>query len=235
VDEFRRYKGFSKLFAYPALGLVGEAENLAKEVWAEYPIAGAMLQEMVESLPSAGFGAKELHALEELFTRTFDVQAITTLSVGYVLFGDDYKRGDLLVNLSRELEASQIGLGTELADHLPTVLQWLDVAADREMVAEFVEHMLYPAVQNMLSEFEITRTAKRDEMYQKHHRTLIEKPKFRRDLFALPLQALAHVLRTDFELRVVEEDASVGGFSRFLRRELDIQKSGAGRRGRSKP
>jgi len=56
---------------------------------------------------------------EEIYTRTFDVQAITTLDAGYVLFGDDYKRGELLVNLSKEHTKSGNDCDTELADHLP--------------------------------------------------------------------------------------------------------------------
>lgn len=32
--------------------------------------------------------------LQELFLRSFDLQAITTLDIGFVLFGEDYKRGN---------------------------------------------------------------------------------------------------------------------------------------------
>ena len=50
----------------------------------------------------SGFQSNPSRKWEEIYTRTFDVQAITTLDVGYVLFGDDYKRGELLVNLNNE-------------------------------------------------------------------------------------------------------------------------------------
>jgi hypothetical protein len=40
-----------------------------------------------------------------LFTRSFDVQAVTTLDLGYIVFGEDYKRGELLVNRAPEFLA----------------------------------------------------------------------------------------------------------------------------------
>ncbi len=32
--------------------------------------------------------------MEDLYLRTFEVQSITTLNIGYIVFGDDYKRGN---------------------------------------------------------------------------------------------------------------------------------------------
>ena len=70
--------------------------------------------------------------LQELHTRTFDVQALTTLGTGYVLFGDDYKRGALLSNLNREHNDAQNDCRGELADHLPNVLRLIPKLKDQE-------------------------------------------------------------------------------------------------------
>ena len=56
----------------------------------KYPEAGAVLKGFTAFADRA-----TLDKQEELFTRSFDVQAVTTLDLGYVLFGDDYKRGAL--------------------------------------------------------------------------------------------------------------------------------------------
>ncbi len=70
------------------------------------------------------------------------------------MFGDDYKRGELLVNLNREHGAAGIDCGDELPDHLPNVLRLLARWEDRELAAEFAEEILHPALERMVAEFE---------------------------------------------------------------------------------
>ncbi len=47
------------------------------------------------------FAKTPLEQVEETYARTFDVNAVCHLDVGYQLFGEYYKRGALLVELSR--------------------------------------------------------------------------------------------------------------------------------------
>ena len=77
------------------------------------------------SRPSRACSRKIRTCSPELYLRTFDVQAITTLDIGYVLFGEDYKRGALLAGLSAEHKKVSNDCGIELADHLPNVLRLL--------------------------------------------------------------------------------------------------------------
>ena len=95
----------------------------------------------------------DLIAMQELYTRTFDVQAITTLDLGYVLFGDDYKRGELLSNLNREHTQHQNDCGSELADHLPNVLRLIPLLDDEVLVSELVTEIVAPALSQMIGEF----------------------------------------------------------------------------------
>ncbi|HEU4390292.1 MAG TPA: hypothetical protein VFV34_20990, partial [Blastocatellia bacterium] len=61
--------------------------------------------------------------LQELYTRTFDLNPVCTLDIGYHLFGENYKRGELLARL-RETEAPfDLGQATQLPDHLPVLLR----------------------------------------------------------------------------------------------------------------
>ena len=52
-------------------------------------------------------------------------QVLATLDIGYVLFGDDYKRGELLANLNQEHRKANNDCGTELADHLGICVETL--------------------------------------------------------------------------------------------------------------
>ncbi|MCB0404947.1 MAG: hypothetical protein KDD51_09185 [Bdellovibrionales bacterium] len=92
--------------------------------------------------------------LEEVYTATFDVNAVCHLDVGYVLFGEDYKRGEMLVHLSRAHNAVQNRWGTELPDHLPNVLNLLPLMQDRVEREDLVKKMVHPAVRKMIESFD---------------------------------------------------------------------------------
>jgi nitrate reductase assembly molybdenum cofactor insertion protein NarJ len=92
---------------------------------------------------------------EDLYIRTFDIHAICFLEVGYVLFGEDYKRGHLLVKLHDVLREFGIDPRGELADHLPTLLELLPkLRAVRPDEAEaLAEKLIHPALEKMLQGF----------------------------------------------------------------------------------
>lgn len=90
--------------------------------------------------------------MEELYTRTFDIQAIAHLDVGYVLFGEDYKRGHFLVKMQALQSEHRNDCGTELSDHLPNVLTLL-VKMKNEEAAELAGKIVLPAVTKMLEGF----------------------------------------------------------------------------------
>jgi len=91
------YHTIADLFEYPDLEYPQRVRKVIELLNGDYPQAVTDLERFMELLPE-----HELLTMQELFTRTFDVQSATTLDIGYVLFGDDYKRGELLANLSRE-------------------------------------------------------------------------------------------------------------------------------------
>lgn len=153
--------------------------------------------------------------LEELYTRSFDVQAVTTLDVGYVMFGDDYKRGELLVNLSREHNEAGIDCGTELPDHLPNVLRLLDVMEKPELRDELVMKIVGPALRKIIAEFDPARIEMKNAVYKKQHQTLIERSAHHGLLYGNALKALYAVLKEDFDVGT-DEKAFVPYHSQFL-------------------
>ena len=90
--------------------------------------------------------------MEELYTRTFDIQALCCLDVGYTLFGEDYKRGQLLVKMLSLHQRYDNFCGTELADHLPNILTLLP-KLDPEEAGEIVDRLVLPAIEKMTTAF----------------------------------------------------------------------------------
>lgn len=92
---------------------------------------------------------------QELFTRTFDIQAPCCLEVGYAVFGEDYKRGHLLVQLQGLHRKFDNACGTELADHLTNILTLLPkiAKADFDETRDFVSFIVLPGVEKMLEAF----------------------------------------------------------------------------------
>ena len=222
------YERLATLFDYPERNYPAQVQQVLDVLEDRYPVAGAELRRFADALPSDGtagaaLSTEALHELQEIFTRSFDVQSITTLGVGYVMFGDDYKRGELLVNLSREYRNAGLDPGSELTDHLPSVLRLLARWQDRELVEEFVEEILYPALKKMIAEFGPQRMEQRNKLYRKHFKTLIDSSAERGTIFRQPLAALSAVLETDFDLSAVKSPERQSDFLRSVGRELEIE------------
>ncbi|MBT3337068.1 MAG: nitrate reductase [Anaerolineae bacterium] len=77
---------------------------------------------------------KKIHALslseqEELFTRTLDLSPLAAPYVGYQIWGESYKRGEFMAELSHEMKKHQIDLDGELPDHLRPILQYISISS----------------------------------------------------------------------------------------------------------
>ncbi|MCC7233510.1 MAG: hypothetical protein IT242_11245 [Bacteroidia bacterium] len=139
-----------------------------------------------------------LQEMQEIFLRSFDVQAITTLDIGFTLFGEDYKRGQLLVNLNREHREAGNVCHTELSDHLPNILRLLPKMKDEEMRNEIALKLVIPAVEKMMSEFDSKKIEKKDEIYKKNLKTIIDYSSRCRTIYLSVLETLFEVLKKDF-------------------------------------
>lgn len=91
--------------------------------------------------------------LQELFTRTFDLNPVCALEVGWHLFGEEYERGAFLVRMREALREHGVPEGGELPDHLATMLRLLP-RLDRDEADLLVVHALAPAVDKMLGPLE---------------------------------------------------------------------------------
>ena len=194
--ERLHYSLLAALFEYPDAEYPQRVQDVVEFLDGRYEKASAELGRFVSYLPT-----QNLLTMQELFTRSFDVQAVTTLDIGYVLFGDDYKRGEMLANLNREHIAAGIDCGTELADYLPNLLRLLAALEDEDLIIDMVSAVLVPALREMIGEFNPDRVEKRNISYLKHYKTLIETPDVAIEavtLYQFALNTLYLVLKQDF-------------------------------------
>ena len=228
----QRYDLLASLFSYPGPDYGEHIAAAAAVLRSDYPEAAAELTQLASFLPAPANWSVEAATseLQEVYTQSFEVPAITTLDVGYVVFGDDYKRAELLVGLGKEHRTAGIDCGDELADHLPNILRLLANWEDEELTTEFVQQILHVAVRRMVEEFHPERMKLRNALYQKHHKTVLDSSKQRAMMFRHLLVAVRTVLETDFELVDRTPSRPSSEFLSSIRREMEIEEKGAGRR-----
>lgn len=95
---------------------------------------------------------RERGDLEDLYTRTFDLNPVCSLDVGWHLYAENYDRGAFLVSMRESLRRHGIDEATELPDHLPLVLRLLARMPAEERSA-LIEESLLPALRKMIDGF----------------------------------------------------------------------------------
>lgn len=91
--------------------------------------------------------------VEEFFTQTFDLNPSCCLEVGWHLYGEDYKRGEFLVNMRQTLAEEHLPESTELPDHLSHCLRLLP-RLEKEDAEAFARKYLLPAIIKILKTME---------------------------------------------------------------------------------
>ena len=73
----------------------------------------------------ARVGPLGISGWEELHTRTLELAPLVHPYVGFVAFGESYRRGEFMSDLAQELLEHGVSLRGELPDHLDPVLRYL--------------------------------------------------------------------------------------------------------------
>lgn len=135
------YKLFAKLLTYPSEEYGELVTELACQSQGNHLLSFA---EETSNLSREEF--------EELYTRTFDINPLSSLEVGWHLYGETYERGSFLVKMRQSLKALGIQESTELPDHLSHVLcalEKLEPVEANELAVKYVA----PALGKMLEGF----------------------------------------------------------------------------------
>lgn len=218
--DINNFLDIADLFDYPTQNFNNKVTAVQKLLDENYPEAGAELKLYTEFVNNTTLDEKQ-----EIYTRTFDVQAITTMDCGYLIFGDDYKRGELLSNLNREHKEAGNELHNQLADHIPNLLRLLPKLKDKELTEELVSHIIKPALKKILADFNPDRIKSKNELYKKHHQTLIESSVDYSRRYENALKALYIVLCFHFKNEEAQLPASSSDFLCSITREIEIEQS----------
>jgi nitrate reductase assembly molybdenum cofactor insertion protein NarJ len=159
---------FAPLLEYPTDQLANQILHCLEVINAEYPQVAASL------FPFGDFvNQSTLEQVEELYTKTFHIQAICFLDLGYVIFGEDYKRGEFLAHMKREQREAGNDCGTDLPDNLPKILKLLPLLKEQDLKEELITMILIPGLKKMLNEFDSAKMKRREEAILQKHKALL--------------------------------------------------------------
>jgi len=122
-----------------------------------YPDAAGVagVRAALDAVPGLGAFADRVRAgppedLEEQFTRTFDINPLVSLEVGWHLYGEDYSRGAFLVRMRGLMREHGVEESGELPDHLTHVLVTLG-RMESEEADGLARGFVLPAVAKILA------------------------------------------------------------------------------------
>lgn len=133
---------FADILDYPTQPIAQLVNDCSAELGQEFPEARSHMACFHEGIAGISLGQ-----LQESYTNAFDLRPDCTPNLGYHLFGDDGRRGLFLAELKGRMEASGIGLGCELPDHISLLLRY--VQQDERERGALIEDCMLPAVSRM--------------------------------------------------------------------------------------
>jgi len=210
------YEKLAQIFLFPKSGYrdkIKEAEIVIKK---HCPESYSTFKQFSDFVNSCSFDE-----VTEIFTRTFDVQAITTLDIGYVLFGDDYKRGELLVNLNREHREAGNECNGELADNLSNLLTLLSKMKNHDIRNDLVEIIIMPGLNKIIKEFDSKNIVIKNKAYQKEYKTVLEQSKDYGKIFLVPLEIVNKIIEKDFGNAKPKKDDD-NDFTKSITKEIEL-------------
>jgi nitrate reductase assembly molybdenum cofactor insertion protein NarJ len=217
IKNINHYETLAQLFQYPKSNYKGKvqvAEIVLRELYPETVTIFKHFSDFVSNSTS--------DEITEIYTRTFDVQAITTLDVGYVLFGDDYKRGELLVNLNREHREAANECNDELADNLANLLSLLPKMQNHDIRNELVEIIIMPGLTKIINEFDAKNIKLKNKVYKKQYKTIIEQSEDFGRIFLRPLIVVYKIIENDFGYKKPIEEITKNNFTEAITSEIEI-------------
>ncbi len=142
------YETFATLLAYPGPLLPQRVSWLVEALQKEHAQAALELAEFEQYIDQVS-----LEDIEELYTRTFDLQGVCYPYIGHQLFGESYKRSWFMSSLNGEYQRRGFTPGNELPDHLVVILDFLACSNDDQFCQALVTEGLLAALPGMIQSF----------------------------------------------------------------------------------
>ena len=144
------FDGLAKVLTYPGEHYTERVKGCSCSVGRLGPgheAAAVKLDQFMNAVGEMSTGE-----LEELYTRTFDINPVSSLEVAWHLHGETYERGAFLVQMRDLLRRCRIQESTELPDHITHVLQAVG-RMDPSEGSEFISKNFLRALDRMLEGF----------------------------------------------------------------------------------
>lgn len=134
----------ARLVEYPGSSFFDDVVECRKCLQDGHPEAAMLVLCFEETIRG-----ESVEGVDELFTRTFDINPVCSLEVGWQLYGENYSRGEFLVSMRKMLRDYEVPESSELPDHLTHVLPVL-ARLPEQRADEFATTCVLPAVEKML-------------------------------------------------------------------------------------
>lgn len=134
---------------YPTEGLAARVEAGLTAMASSCPAAARAFEPFVSFASTA-----RTEELEELYTRTFDLNPAATLETGWHLYGERYERGAFLARMRSILATHQVSEEGELPDHLCPALVLMG-RMDKGQASRLAREVFLPAVRKIIIAIEV--------------------------------------------------------------------------------
>jgi len=220
---FAKYLYFAKILDYPNDLLINNIKHIILLINQNKSISKNEIISPIKNFLDV-ISKKNISEIQEIYIKSFEIQSIVTLNIGYLIYGDDYKRAELLINLNNEYKKNNIKCENDLSDYLPNILIFLSKCKNMALINEFISNFLMPALKVMIDEFDPEKIDQRNKMYKKHHKTLIEDSKITRCIYRYILEALLVSLNSDFDVKSkIKNKIKTISFSRNIEQEIILE------------
>ena len=140
------YAILSPLLDYPDDGYIARTDDCGRMLDERKDTVAPLVKPFTDAI-----GKMSTAEVQELYTRTFDINPVCTLEVGWHVYGEDYARGEFLVKMRQRLRECGLSESKELPDHLTHVLALL-VRLESGEADELAAGYVLPALKKMLDE-----------------------------------------------------------------------------------
>lgn len=223
MNNYSHYRVLADLFRYPGEKFPEQLDACERMLKASYPEAAAELQPFLAYMRAADEDRRE-----ELFTKTFDVQPICYLDLGYVIFGEDYKRGAFLLHMQGEQLAINNDCGSDLPDNLCNMMVLFSISKNQTLLGDLAVNIMIPGLTKMIGEFESGRIELKQKVLRKLHSALIAEELNTGNVYRNAIAAVLMVFESDFSgiptIQSKEESYyGVSGTDSFFRKRGTVE------------
>ena len=144
------FRHLGVLLDYPGPDMLETATEFSEVLQPDFPDSADQMRVFVDFANDTTLGR-----LEEIYTGTFDVNPACYIYVGYMLFGESFKRGKFMVRLKEKYREHGFSAGKELPDHLALMFRFLaQIKTDETLYEQLTDNCMLPALEMMIDSFD---------------------------------------------------------------------------------